>query len=448
MANNKDFGIKFSPKLVKVISEIEDDYDNLLAYEIMWITGTKTPYENSLGIYYLDVSDIDNCFNATIKGKKTTLSINRFTKAYFDDVDDKEILEFSVAYNKIKKGEVGVVGTPVEHQPFIYKPKDVRSTFLSMVTMTYPMGHEEEVLKFLPNLTEDIHGNYYKIIPGDEKTMFTSHLDTADRKQVPTNLLSKIIDGDEYIYTDGSSILGADDKSGVAVMLYMMAHNVPGLYYFFVGEERGGIGSRKLADVFDDTDYLKDIKRCISFDRRKTTSIITSQYGRECCSTEFGNALSREYSKGGLRLALDDTGIFTDSASFIDDISECTNISVGYNNEHTGKEIQNITYLEKLAKASINVDWKNLPSVRKVGINSEIVRKHKILINQVKRYVFGLEVKIVGKDDRVFIKLDLDSSDVKTINDTLNQVNNILDRYNVIDPYVIFEETYIKIELK
>jgi hypothetical protein len=448
MANNKDFGIKFSPKLVKVISEIEDDYDNLLAYEIMWITGTKTPYENSLGIYYLDVSDIDNCFNATIKGKKTTLSINRFAKAYFDDVDDKEILEFSVAYNKIKKGEVSVVGTPVEHQPFIYKPKDVRSTFLSMVTMTYPMGHEEEVLKFLPNLTEDIHGNYYKIIPGDEKTMFTSHLDTADRKQVPTNLLSKIIDGDEYIYTDGSSILGADDKSGVAVMLYMMAHNVPGLYYFFVGEERGGIGSRKLADVFDDTDYLKDIKRCISFDRRKTTSIITSQYGRECCSTEFGNALSREYSKGGLRLALDDTGIFTDSASFIDDISECTNISVGYNNEHTGKEIQNITYLEKLAKASINVDWKNLPSVRKVGINSEIVRKHKILINQVKRYVFGLEVKIVGKDDRVFIKLDLDSSDVKTINDTLNQVNNILDRYNVIDPYVVFEETYIKIELK
>ena len=449
MADNKNFGIKFSPKLVKVISEIDEQYNNRLAYEIMWITGSKTPYENVLGIYYLDVSDVDNCFTATIKGKKTALSINRFVGAYFsDDLDYDEILEFSIAYNQIKKGEVGVEGTPVEHQPFVYNPKDVRSTFLSMVTMTYPMGHEEEVLKFLPNLTEDIHGNYYKIIPGDEKTMFTSHLDTADRKQVPTKLLSKMIEGEEYIYTDGSSILGADDKSGVAVMLYMMAHNIPGLYYFFVGEERGGIGSRKLADVFDDTDYLKDIKRCISFDRRKTTSIITSQYGRECCSTEFGNALSREYSKGGLRLSLDDTGIFTDSASFIDDISECTNVSVGYNNEHTGKEIQNITYLEKLAKASIKVNWKNLPAVRKVGINSEIVRKHKILINQIKRYAFELDVKIVGKDDRVFIKLDLDSSDVKTINDTLNQVNNILDRYNVIDPYVVFEDTYIKIELK
>jgi uncharacterized tellurite resistance protein B-like protein len=44
--------------------------------------------------------------------------------------------------------------------------------------------------------------------------MFTSHLDTADRKQLVTNLVSTVdSDGDEHILTD-NSILGADDKAG------------------------------------------------------------------------------------------------------------------------------------------------------------------------------------------------------------------------------------------
>jgi hypothetical protein len=47
-------------------------------------------------------------------------------------------------------------------------------------------------------------------------------------------------------------------------------------------------------------------------------------------------------------------------------IPECTNISVGYNFEHTA-ETQNITYLDRLAKASVNVDWSSLPTARKIG---------------------------------------------------------------------------------
>lgn len=446
---NSNFLIKFSPKLLKIILRIDKEFRNSISYDIIWITGTNAKYENVLGIYYLDISDTDNCFSATIKGKKTTIGISKFVKAYFKDSDEEDILEFCTAYNSFKKGkDVEVVGTPVEHKPFVYNPKDVRSTFLSLVTKTYPMGHEEELLQFLPKLNTDMFGNYYKIIPGDKETMFTSHLDTADRKQVPTKLLSKMIAGEEYIYTDGTSILGADDKSGVAVMLYMMAHNIPGLYYFFLGEERGGIGSRKLSDGWDSVSYVSDIKRCISFDRRKTNSVITYQMGRQCCSDEFGTALCKEYNSNGLQLSMDTTGIFTDSASFIDDISECTNVSVGYNNEHTGKEIQNITYLEKLAKASIKVNWKSLPSTRKVGINSEVVRKHKLLITQIKKYIFGLEIKITGKDNKVYISLDLQGCDVKTISDTLAQVNEVLIRYNVIDPFVTFDDTYIKIELK
>ena len=123
----------------------------------------------------------------------------------------------------------------VEIKDFTYNPKDIKSTFLSLTTKTYPHGHEEEVLRFLPELQKDQFGNYYKII-GKSQTMFTSHLDTADRQQKDVTVYSTILsDGDEMLVTDKSSILGADDKSGVTVMLYMMAHNIPGIYYFFIG---------------------------------------------------------------------------------------------------------------------------------------------------------------------------------------------------------------------
>lgn len=446
-----DIKIKFSPRFIKVIKRIDDEFENNLSYKILGLIDGSLKYENILNIFYMDLSKINNCFDIVIKGKKTTISIAKFANTYFPDlkITDHALIEFHTAYNSFKGEAFGiVVGTPIEHKPFVFNPKDVRSTFLSLVTKTYPMGHEKEVLQFLPKLDTDIHGNYYKIIPGDTKTMFTSHLDTADWKQLPTKLMSNTIDNEEFIFTDGTSILGADDKAGVTIMLYMMANNVPGLYYFFLGEERGGVGSRLVAGDFDEIEHLKNIQRCISFDRRKTGSVITSQYGRVCCSDEFGSALCREYNSNGMKLSLDNTGIFTDSASFIDNIPECTNISVGYENEHTFTEIQNITFLEKIAKASANVEWSKLPTIRKVGINSEVIRKYKNLIQQIKKYAFDLDVKVIGYDGKVFIQFDTLGCDIKTIGNTLKYINNILSRYNIDNPYVEFEDTYIKIEIR
>ena len=438
--------IKFSVKLINLLYDFYDKEYSLLAREISWLTGTKVNYDNILNIHYLDVSNVDNCFTAVINGKKTSLSISKFARAYFPNIKESDILELIVLYNNAIN-EVEIDGELIEHVKLPYNPKDVRGTFLSMVSKTYPMGHEEEVLEFLPKLNKDIHGNYFKIITGDDTTMFTSHLDTADRKQVDTKLYSKTVNGDEFIFTDGNSVLGADDKAGVTTMLYMMEHNIPGLYYFFVGEERGGIGSRDLAETFNEHSYLSNIKRCISFDRRNTNSVVTSQMGRNCCSVEFTDAMCREYNSNGLSLKGDDTGIFTDSASFIDDISECTNISVGYNHEHTGKEIQNMTYLEKLCKASINVNWKSLPSMRKVGINSEIVRKYKDLISNVKRSCL-MESKIVGEEGNVYIKIPLEGYDIDSITESLCNIDYILETYGIEDTFAIFEDGNIKIELK
>ena len=452
MKYEDEIKIAFSARLVKLLTTMEDDHDDYIAYELNWMADPRSKYANDMNISRLDISDSDYFFDAIIGGRRQYIKIGTFLRSYFPGVYDEEsIRKFSTTIVNLKKGvkvAVQPVGTPIEHKPFVYSPKDVRSTFLSLVTKTYPMGHETEVLEFLPDLELDKFGNYYKVIAGDDTTMFTSHLDTADRTQLPTKLLSKIEDGDEYIYTDGTSILGADDKAGVAVMLYMMENKIPGIYYFFIGEERGGIGSRDLASEYSSFEFLKNVKKCVSFDRRKTGSVITSQYGRVCCSNEFATALCKEYNKSGLNLSTDPTGVFTDSASFIDDISECTNVSVGYNNEHTFREIQNMTYLEKLAKASLKVNWSQLPAVRKVGINEELLRKHKTLIDTVKKSIFGLDVKVVGVQDKIFIKIDLDLADVKTIFDTLSQVQGLLYKHRTADPYVVFDETTIKIELK
>ena len=56
--------------------------------------------------------------------------------------------------------------------------------------------------------------------------------------------------------------------------------------------------------------------------------------------------------------------MLTDSVQFIKIYSECTNISVGYQNEHTFSELQDIDHLEKLAVACTKVDWNSLPVER------------------------------------------------------------------------------------
>lgn len=437
----------FTEEFYNILKKLEAE-NNYLAFELLWMIEPDSKFHNGLKISKVDVSKQDWSFDVTIDGKVTPMKIGKFVRYYFAGIiSDKEASEFSRLYNKIRKGEPVQPGSPIQIKEFSYNPKDVRSTFLSLVTKTYPHGHEDEVLKFLPSLQKDEVGNYYKIIGKTPQTMFTSHLDTADREQKDTKLYSMIENGEEYIVTDESTILGADDKSGVAVMLYMMSHNIPGLYYFFIGEERGGIGSNKLSLIYDKVSYLKEIKRCVSFDRRNYHSVITSQLGRRCCSDEFGTALCKEYNKNGLDLSLDPTGIYTDSASFIDDIRECTNISVGYFHEHTGQEYQNMNYLISLCEASIKVNWDSLPTIRKVGINQEIIQKHKGLIADVKSTVFELEVKMIGDSGKVFIRVDLDDSDIESISDGLSSLKSLLMKYKM-DPDIIFDGTYLKIELK
>lgn len=442
--------VTYSKDLEELLRVLEDE-NSYIAFELLWLNEPNSKYYNGLNIGNVDISKTKSCLDVNINGKVHPMKIENFIKFYFKNnyFQQSDIKEFIEAYDILAGG-----GSLEDHrvkitpEPFSYNPKNVRSTFISLVTKTYPHGHEEEVMQFMPKLDKDSVGNYYKIIGENPTTMFTSHLDTADRKQGITKLFTmKDENGDEIIYTDGSTILGADDKSGVAVMLYMMANNVPGLYYFFMGEERGGIGSGLLSSVYDETSYLKNIKRCVSFDRRDVRSVITSQLGRVCCSNEFGTALCKEYNQNGLNLSLDPTGIYTDSASFLEQIPECTNISVGYYNEHTGKERQNISYLERLAKASVLVNWDSLPTVRKIGIDEEILRKYSKLISDIKSSPFGIDVKIAGVDGGgTVIQCDLEDGLIDDTYESLSTLQFLLNKHKV-NQTVYFDGEYIKIDL-
>lgn len=247
---------------------------------------------------------------------------------------------------------------------------NIKETFLKLTQRTYPHGTESEIHPILINiLTEndiDLNGmdidsvGNILIKIGESRTMFCSHLDTQSKD------ISKInhVFDDNFIKTDGTTILGADDKAGVVIMLMMMKMGVPGYYYFFVGEEVGCVGSSSLSRS-GDMDF-KGFDRCISFDRRGYNSIITEQLFGDSASVEFASELARRLNEfnSDFNFEPDPTGIMTDSASFMDLIPECTNISVGYFNEHQTSEKQDIVFLEKLAVACASIEWEDLPVKR------------------------------------------------------------------------------------
>ena len=240
-----------------------------------------------------------------------------------------------------------------------------RRKFIKLTKFTYPHGTENQLKKFLPKgYQSDEHGNFYLKIGDQPTTMFTCHLDTACSKQSKVNHVFE--PSGQYVGTDGTTILGADDKAGMVVILSLIEKHVPGLYYFFIGEEVGCIGSNALSKTWLSTEFSKYITKCVSFDRRGTTSVITEQlYGR-CASDEFAQELSNRLNlvNTGFRFSPDDTGVLTDSINFMDFVPECTNISVGYYNEHGGGELQDLKFLKELSNAVCEIDWETLPIKR------------------------------------------------------------------------------------
>lgn len=230
--------------------------------------------------------------------------------------------------------------------------KDVAS-ILSMLCYKRPHGSESEAefirhfIDTIPNVTVDGFGNHVVCVGDVRKVAWSCHLDTVHRES-----------GKQKLFYDGryvrlapsekeSRCLGADDGAGVWLMLQMIQAKVPGLYIFHRGEEKGGLGSQHIAhntpDLLAETDYI------IAFDRKGTDSIITHQLSDRCCSESFAESLAKALKLTHLRP--DDGGTFTDTAYYTDLVSECTNVSVGYENEHRESEYLDLAWLVRLRDA-------------------------------------------------------------------------------------------------
>ena len=163
-----------------------------------------------------------------------------------------------------------------------------------------------------------------------------------------------------------NSVLGADDKLGCYIMCRMIEKRVPGLYVFHVGEECGGIGSTHLStsrkELFTNIDY------CIAFDRKGYNDVIYRQSGGQCCSNIFAKTLCDEINKylpPKEKAEPSPNGSFTDSANYIDLIAECTNMPVGYFDQHTSGEHFDLEWLERYAiPAYTSIKWSSLPVKR------------------------------------------------------------------------------------
>lgn len=168
---------------------------------------------------------------------------------------------------------------------------------------------------------------------------------------------------------DGSyvpSVLGADDKAGCYVMLRMAENRVPGLYVFHVGEECGAHGSNHI--VTKTPELVQGRTMCVAFDRKGYSDVIWRQGGGDTASETFAQELSEQLNRmmpANSRFAPSSHGIFTDSQVYSGLISECTNLAVGYFNQHQTRENLDLVWLQQLfIPAVLQVDWESLGAHR------------------------------------------------------------------------------------
>lgn len=209
---------------------------------------------------------------------------------------------------------------------------------------------------------EDAYGNVFVLVGDSEQSdvAFTCHMDTVARPKSKAPEVSINAMGMAYVSNPWEAdCLGADDAAGIAVLLTMLEHAVHGRYCFFKDEEVGCYGSSHSAK--DKTGFWTGVKAMISFDRRGD-DVVIAQRGSNCCSNEFAMELAHRLGRysGNIK-----SGIYTDSAEFVHLIPECTNIGVGYQNEHTPEEALDLVIFDKLVQHCIAPGtFQNLPIKR------------------------------------------------------------------------------------
>jgi hypothetical protein len=235
---------------------------------------------------------------------------------------------------------------------------------LQMHTYARPSGSVTETVfceKYiapLPGAYRDAVGNYIVKV-GESRILWSSHTDTVHKTEGRTKLMyaSAILSLNDT--ETEANCLGADCTVGVWLMRQMILRNVPGLYIFHAAEEIGGVGSNHIADKTPE--LLEGIDFAIALDRRGETSIVTYQFGGRCASEAFATSFAAQFDLG---LKADTGGTFTDTANYTRLVPECTNISVGYYNQHTKEEILDVGFAAVLLEQLCKLDESKLVVAR------------------------------------------------------------------------------------
>lgn len=214
----------------------------------------------------------------------------------------------------------------------------------------------------LPGATQDPHGNWIVNV-GTSDVLWSCHTDTVHHtprmQRVHVDLDASIIRLSRKSRRS-SACLGADDTVGVFLCRELIMAGVPGRYIFHYGEESGCIGSGDLAHYAPET--LDGIRFAIALDRAGTSDIITSQMGTTCASVPFAVSLARQLSPHlQMRAA---RGVFTDTAEYMDLVPECTNLSVGYYDQHSPREYVDYAHVGTLLFALSQMDQSQLVCAR------------------------------------------------------------------------------------
>ena len=241
---------------------------------------------------------------------------------------------------------------------------------LEMLTYRRPMGSATELefrKRFIPEAFEDDHGNLHVWIANADgspsRVLWSCHTDTVHkgpgRQTLTYDAISGIVHLSNRSRKQGSNCLGADDTAGVFICVQLIAANVPGHYVFHYGEERGGIGSGNLSQ--SPGDLLDNAEIAIALDRRGTSDVITFQYGWRSASERFAQSLCRALKVADPSLKYAPThGVYTDTAEYTGLIPECSNLSVGYLNEHRSDELLMTKHTLRLLEALKVLDTASL----------------------------------------------------------------------------------------
>jgi hypothetical protein len=200
-------------------------------------------------------------------------------------------------------------------------------------------------------------GNIVAVVDSPSTTLFSCHIDTCHSRAESNGQNQELIyDADMgLLYLNPCSnagCLGADDGSGIYIMIKMIAAKVPGTYVFHTGEECGGIGANAM--LAQRKPWLKQFDRAIAFDRPNDNEVIITQGGRECASRDAGRDLAAMLNEHGV-----------DYKVYAGVIPECFNLGVGYYDQHSPSETQDVFHLEALLHACLLIEWETIIVSRK-----------------------------------------------------------------------------------